>query len=140
MKKISILTVFLLVLCSCSTAFKNPIKYNSINDKSPIIRVVQQGSIPASSLYRPVFIIVTNQTMSRDFVIAPEIIAAMIQQILSTTSQVSQNYYDTLKVNYRYRNDYFIYNYPNLSDKQIEVIIENFTKPQLDAQRSAVIR
>ena len=140
MKKISMLVVSLLVLCSCSTAFKNPIDYNSINDKSPIIRVVQQGSIPASALYRPIFIVVTNQVMSRDFIITPEIIAAVIQQILGTTSQVSQNYYDTLKFNYRYRNDYFIYNYPNLTDKEMQVIIENFTKPQLDAQRPAVIR
>lgn len=140
MKKISTLLIFLLLLCSCSTAFKNPIVYDA-KDKSPMIRIVQQGSIPADKIYRPIFYIVTNQDIkSKEFIIPAEVIAAVIQQVISASADASRNYYDTLKVNYRYRNDVFIYNYPNLSQEEIETIIENFTQPQLDVQRSPIIK
>ena len=147
MKTIGIATIGLcLFFAGCaSTNFDNPIPKHE--GDAPCIHIVAQGSIPASSVYRSNFYVVgsnTNDTnaMARAFFTA-EIVATMVTEALSAagtiTANTSEKYYETLKNNYRWRNDVFVYGYTNLNEKQIYDIIRYSTRPQVDAQRPPVI-
>jgi len=138
--KILILGTMVIFFMGCATNFSNPIRYSYT--RSPTIHIVQQGSIPASQIYRPNFCVMGASTNVRAF-FTPEIVAEMVQAgltiISDITDKTSERYYDTLKNNYRWRNDIFIAGFENLSDSQIQFILQNSTKPQFDAQRTPEI-
>ena len=134
--------VAILVLFStgCATNFSNPIRTSYT--KSPTIRIVQQGSIPAANIYRENFIVIGSNSNARAF-FTPEIIAQMVAGGLTVISDITDKstlrYYDTLKNNYRWRTDIFVSG-TKLTEQQILAILEAGTKPQFDAQRSPVIQ
>lgn len=138
---IGVLSVF---LSGCATNFSNPIsKPNCFYNKIPTIHIVQQGSIPATSVYRNNFYVIASTNASSRAFFTPEIVAEIISggyQVITDVSQASaEKYYETLKNNYRWRNDIFIYGYENLSEEEIKFILEMGTKPQFDAQRSPAL-
>ena len=146
MKKIMGLLMVSLVsivfLTGCATNFSNPIS-SRYTDK-PTIRIVQQGSIPATSIYRPNFYIVSGTNANARAFFTPEIIAQMVAGGLTVVSDITdkstERYYDMLKNNYRWRNDIFISGVTNFTDEQIISILEAGTKPQFDGQRSPAIQ
>ena len=128
-------------LTGCATNFSNPIRVS--HTKNPTIIIVQQGSIPATSIYRSNFYIVGSNANTRAF-FTPEIIAQMVSGGLTVISDVTDKatlrYYDTLKNNYRWRTDIFVSGIDKLTAEEIVAILEAGIKPQFDAQRSPAIQ
>ena len=144
MKKISILLMFgisIVFLTGCATNISNPIR--STYTETPTIHIVQQGSIPASAIYRQNFYIVGTNANTRAF-LTPEIVAQMVAGGLTVISDITdkstERYYDMLKNNYRWRTDVFISGVDGFTDAQIVEILEAGTRPQFDAQRSPAIQ
>jgi len=128
-------------LSGCATNFSNPIVKKNFSN-TPYIQVTMQGSMPSSSVYRSGFY-TTNDALGRAF-FTPEIVAQIVSEALTAigniTTDTTTKYYDTLKNNYRWRTDVFIYGYTNLNENQIYNILKHSTKPQVDAQRPPTIK
>lgn len=144
MKKIGLLFTSLMLvffLTGCATNFSNP--NGCYATGIPTIRIVQQGSIPATHIYRSNFYIVGTNANTRAF-LTPEIVAQMVAGGLTVISDVTDKatfrYYDMIKNNYRWRTDIMVSGINNLTDAQIIAIIEAGTSPQFDAQRSPALQ
>jgi hypothetical protein len=141
MKLPLVITFIILLLTGCTTSFRNPFSVKE-TDK-PTIRIVQQGSIPASSVYRQNFYIIGSNAANARFFLTPEIIGEMVAGGLTVISDIAddstEKYYDTLKNNYRWRTDVFISGVTNFTDEQIVEILEAGTRPQFDAQRPPTV-
>ena len=122
---ISLITI--VFLTGCATHFSNPIR--SSYAKTPTIRVVQQGSIPAVSVYRSNFYIVSTNANTR-FLLTAEVIAQMVVGGLTVISDITDNsterYYNMLKNNYRWRTDIFVSGIDKLTNSIRKVFVYNF--------------
>ena len=138
---ISIALISVVFLTGCATNISSPIR--SYSTKVPTIHIVQQGSIPATSIYRQNFIVISTNANARAF-FTPEIVAQIVAGgltvITDITDKSTERYYDMLKNNYRWRTDVFMSGMTNFTDAQIIAILEAGTKPQFDGQRSPVIQ